>query len=142
MTTVTLADGSKYPIPTGAPGTAAWAREASLIAVAYRQAGDFANADKWQREYGKRWAAYLRVQQGEDLQAVIRAGSWLDGPAAILAYLAKTVKDITDVAVGAGRAVVDWGRWLPWLVGGGLIVLGIAVYQGTIPGIPGGRRRR
>lgn len=132
MTTVQLADGSLYPIPTGAPGSWPWVREASLIAVSYQQAPDMAKAVEWRQEYERRLAVYQRAQAGEDLQMILNAGSWLDGPTKIVAALARTANDILRLAVAIPQTVVNWGRWLPWLVAGALVVVGLGLHRKSI----------
>lgn len=125
MTQVTLADGTLYTVPTGAPGTWPWAREASLIAVAYKQANDFANAYQWEVEFSRRAAAVNAIAAGSDSEAILAAGSWMDGPAAIVAFLGKTVSDLenrADQLVGAGVNVVNW---VPVAVLGLLVVIAL-----------------
>lgn len=125
LTTVILSDGSVYPIPTGAKGTWPWAREASLISVAYQQAGDYANALRWRKEYEARAAAYNAIEAGADMEAVVTAGSWLDGPAAIVAYLAAKASEIIDAAAKVPAAAVSLAMWIPIVVLGALAVLAI-----------------
>lgn len=132
MTTVTLADGTQYPIPTGAPGSYPWVREASLISVAYQQAQDYGNALKWRKEYERRAAAWNAVEAGADMEAIISAGSWLDGPAMIVSYLAKTTQELIDAAAKVPHVALGVVSWVPWLVLGGLVVLGLGLHKGNI----------
>lgn len=131
-TRVTTADGGVYDIPTGTPGSFAWAREASLIAVAYEQAGEPANAYIWAREYEKRVGAWNQIQAGADLQAIIGAGSWLEGPQTIYARLAATVGALLQAFGQAAGGVASWTQWLPWLIGGALVVIGLGFNRGTL----------
>jgi hypothetical protein len=107
-TVVKLSDGTSYTIPGGEKGSAAWAREASLIATAYKQVGDYANAYKWSREYTIRMAAYLRIQAGQDIQMVLDSMSWLRAPGEIIAG-AKRELDKLELLLLAGVVVVGIG---------------------------------
>lgn len=132
MTVVTLADGSLYPIPTGRPGTWAWAREASLISVAYQQAGNFTAALQWRKEFERRASAYNAIESGADMEAIIRAGSWLDGPASIVAYLAGKATDIVDAAAKVPAVALGLVQWLPWLLIAGLAVAAVGFKRGGL----------
>jgi len=132
MTMVQTADGGSFEIPTGALGTWPWAREASLIAVSYQQAGDLTNAYRWAREFERRNVAYNALQAGADYDDIIASTSWLDGPQQILAYLAQKAKDIFDAAADLPRAAVNLAQLLPWLVIGGLIVVGVGFSKGSL----------
>lgn len=134
MTTVTLADGTQYPIPTGQPGTWPWAREASLISVAYQQAGDYTNALSWRKEYERRSAAYNQIGAGADMEAIIDAGSWLDGPREIVAYLATKVSQIIDGAAQIPSVLVDTAKWVPIIALGVLGVVALGFHKGTLRG--------
>lgn len=71
LTTVRLADGTTYQIPGGEYGTAPWARQASLIAVAYRQIGDTAKADEWGRIAERRNLIWRTIESGKDKLEVL-----------------------------------------------------------------------
>lgn len=127
---VQLANGTQYTIPTGPVGSYAWVREASLIAVAYNQIGDTAKAYAWNREYDKRRLVWDKVQAGADLQAILDSmpGDWLTRPLSIIQrvveWAGETVKDVASTAI-------DWAKWLPVLLAGGLVVIGIGLSKGT-----------
>lgn len=139
---VQLKDGSYYDIPQDGPrGSFAWAREASLIATAYNQVGNGAEAAAWQKEYTRRILVWERVQAGEDLQSVLRT---IDAdrlaPLRIVANVVPdTIAKAGDAAgkalEGAGDAVKAAGesiKFLPVILVGILVVLGIGLYRGSL----------
>jgi hypothetical protein len=102
-----------------------------LIAVAYQQLGDATHAYQWNREYDKRRMLWDRVQAGEDLQAILNTmpGDWLTRPIqiiqAVVGGVVDTVKDVADTAI-------DWAKWVPWLLAGGIAVIGLGLFKGTL----------
>lgn len=129
MTTVTLATGELMPIETGPPGTWRWAREASLISVAYQQAGNYGAALQWRKEFERRVIAYNQIEAGADMEAIISAGSWLDGPAMIVSYLAKTASTIIDAAAKVPQVALDWAGWVPWLIVAGVATIAFGFHK-------------
>ena len=132
MTTVRLADGSSYEIPTGAPGSFAWAREASLISVAYQQAGDTASALAWRREYEKRLVAWRSVEDGRDAQSVVEAGSWIDGPRNIMLRVGQTMESLLRAMEQAAKGVGAIPSVVPILAIGLLVVAGIVASRSSV----------
>lgn len=119
--TVKLADGTSYLIPDAGPwGSPTWRRFAFLVAVAYRQVGDTANADKWDREASRRNAIWAALGAGRDRAAVVAqfGADLLTAPAEILA-------DVGNVALGAVR-------WLPWLIVAALAVVALGFQKKTL----------
>lgn len=110
-TTVMLKDGSSYQIPGGNVGSAAWARQASLIATAYRQMGDWMNAYRWEQQYGLRMAAYTRIEQGADMADVVASGSWLSAPERIVQGAASALnKTLLVAALGLVVVGIGFGK--------------------------------
>lgn len=130
-TTVTLRDGTSYIIPGGEPFTWAWARQASLIAVAYRQVGDTANAEIWDREYNRRATAYSMIEAGRDKAEVI-AQFWKDLLVAPLRIAADIGNAVIDTAGRAADTVFDWAKALPVILLVALVVVGVGFYRGSL----------
>lgn len=138
-TTVQLANGSEYVIPSGDPGTFRWVRQAALIRDAYQDLGAKSDADKWDAEYQSRAAAWNAAEAAGDWASVV--GQF------VLDFLTAPVKIIADIGGGVltiGRETLnranEWAKALPWLVGGALVVLGIAAYKQDLTKFS--RRRR
>lgn len=132
-TTVVLADGTTYVIPSGTPGSWPWAIQASKIAVAYQQLGDPGKALAWQREYAKRKLVFDSVEGGRDIQAVIdELGGWgafLLAPFELAYDFTKgLIESLRDLAQ-AGIKIVNW---TPIVAAGIVVVLGIGLYKGSL----------
>lgn len=126
-TTVTTADGSTFTIPSGDYGTYPWVRQASLIAKAYRDIGDTGNAQKWGAEYQRRLAIWDALESGKDYAAVIAQFG-----ADLLTAPIKIAADVGSAAIGVGSTAVATVKWIPLLVIGALVVLGIGFSKGSI----------
>lgn len=130
-TIVQTKDGA-YEIPTGERGTQRWAREASLIAVAYRQAGDYRNADKWQQEYQRRKAIADQVDAGKDLKDIIDASQ--PDLLAPVRIVADTVGALADSLQKIAKGVGDTGEKLPLYIGAlvvGVIIVAVLVAKNS-----------
>ena len=132
MTTVRLANGATYPIPTGAPGSFAWVREAALISVAYQQADDPVNAMAWRREYEKRLVAWRSIEDGRDAESVIKAGSWIQGPQNIVLAAGRTLDTLLQAFEAAARGIGAIPSVLPILAVGLLVVAGIVANRTSV----------
>jgi len=129
-TEVRARNGTTFEIPGGQVGSYAWVRQASLLANLFHDGGDDAAAYRWNREYDKRRLVWDAAQSGADLQEIIRTAS----PDLIAPF--RIVYDAVTGAIRgigeAGGAVLDWARWLPWLLAGGLVVVGTGLYKGSL----------
>jgi hypothetical protein len=141
-TTVQLADGSSYTIPTGEPGSWAWARQANLISVAYRQLGQAELSATWAAEYDRRAAVYNAIEGGRDRAEVLAqfAEDLLTAPVKIL-------QDVGGAVLSVGGSVVRTATTtlalVPVLLIAGLGVLVILAAKGQLPRtIEAARRRR
>lgn len=123
-TVVTLRTGVSYSIPYGEPGTYPWVRQASLIATAYRQVGDNPNADRWTEIYRRRLRAWEIQEQVKDWSAVVGMGV-VDTIAAPLRITAAIGDALLGVAGEVKDRALNWAAWMPWLVLGALVVLGV-----------------
>jgi len=141
-TTVQLANGSTYTIPTGALGSWAWARQANLISVAYRQLGRPDLAATWAAEYDRRAAVYNAIESGRD-RADVLAQFGKD----LLTAPIKILQDIGNAVVTVGGSVVKSATTtlalVPLVLLAGLGVLVILAAKGQLPRtIEAARRRR
>jgi len=100
-TTVELADGSTYTIPTGEPGSFTWARQANLVSVAYRQLGATEEAAAWAAEWDRRSEIYNRIQAGQD-RAMVLAQFVKD----LLTAPFKILQDIGGAVLTTGGSLV------------------------------------
>lgn len=130
-TTVNLADGTSYLIPSGPWGSFTWVRQANLVSVAYRQIGDTGNAERWAVEWQRRTRIWENLQAGADQAAVIVQF----GKDALTAPL-KIAADVGKVAIKTGGAVVTAATttlsMLPLLLLGLLVVVGVGLHKGSI----------
>jgi len=141
-TTVQLATGSSYTIPTGEWGSWAWARQANLISVAYKQLGQAALSQEWAKQYDARAEIYNRIQAGNDQAAVL-----LQFGKDLLTAPVKILQDIGGAVLSVGGSVVKTATTtlalLPIVVIGGVALLLILASKGTLGGtIEAARRRR
>ena len=131
-TTVQLATGSSYTIPTGDVGTWAWARQANLVSVAYRQLGESALADTWAAEFDRRAAVFNAIESGRDRAEVLRqfGADLLTAPIKILA-------DIGGAVITTGGSIVRTTTQtlalVPLVLVAGVAVLLILASKGQIP---------
>lgn len=141
VTTVIYADGSRATIDTGhQAGTFAWVHEATLVATAYRQVGDYQQADVWQREEARREVVWRSIQDGKDAaQSVAEAGRDFVAPSRIAANIGDAIGDVVgavgDVAKGVGKAATGAGEtiaFLPYLLAGVVVVLVIVASKGNL----------
>jgi hypothetical protein len=130
LTIVETADGS-YEIRGGEVGTYPWVRQASLIAAAYHDGGDDAQAYEWTREYNKRRLVWDAAQSGADLRELIASMPSVDlvAPFRIIYDLAAGI--VRTVGRAAGAAI-GWAEWLPWLAAGVVGVAALGFYRGTL----------
>ncbi len=126
-TMVHLADGSEYTIEAGAPGTFRWVRQANLIAEAYRQMGQADRTTQWDREYQRRLSLWTFWGGVED-KAMIAAQAIKDF---LLAPL-RILQDIGGAVIEVGRTTLGTVNWVPWLVVGALIVVGIGFQRRSL----------
>lgn len=140
-TTVQLANGSSYTIPTGDPGTWAWARQASLISVAYKQLGATQEAAAWSQEYDRRATIYNAIESGRDRAEVIQqfAADLLTAPVKILQQIGGAVLSVGGSVV---KTATNTLALVPLLLIGGLAVLVIIAAKGQAPAVLAGVRRR
>lgn len=133
QTIVQTKDGP-YTIPTGERGSFAWAREASLIAKAYRDADNYRDADRWQREYERRLLIWQQVAAGRDLDDIIAAAEPdLLAPVRIVSDLVGKVAEATgNVAEAAGKTALTIADVLPYAIGGVVLVLVIVASKGNL----------
>lgn len=131
-TTVELADGSSYTIPTGEPGSWAWARQANLVSVAYRQLGAVAEAATWATEYDRRAAIYNYIEEGADRNAVL-----LQFGKDLLTAPVKILQDIGGAVLSTGGSLVSTVTGtlalVPVLLVGGVALLLILASKGQLP---------
>lgn len=119
-TTVQLADGTSYVIPSGVVGTFAWVRQANLLSVAYQQLGDPNRSTQWQLEYQKRLNLWYQAQEQED-QAMLLAASvpdWMLAPVKIVKTLAGWIEE-------TGRTAQTLALSLPVVALAALLVIGV-----------------
>jgi len=130
-TTVQLANGSTYTIPTGDVGTWAWARQANLVSVAYRQLGATEESDAWAAESDRRAAVYNWIQSGRDQADVFRQFG-----ADLLTAPVKILQDIGGAVLTVGGSVVKTGlgtlALLPVVIVGGVALLLILASKGQL----------
>lgn len=140
-TTVQLANGSSYTIPTGDVGTWAWARQANLVSVAYRQLGETQASDTWAAEFDRRAAVYNAIESGRDRAEVLRQFG-----ADLLTAPVKILQDIGGAVLSVGGSVVQTGlstlSLLPLVVVGGVALLLILASKGQLaPTLRAAQRR-
>lgn len=138
-TTVRLADGTTYAIqPPGPWGTFSWAKHANHVALAYRQIGDADNAAAWDGEYQRRRNIWDALERGADRAAIARQAGLdlLRAPVLIAADVGRAILGaggaVASGVAAAGQAALGVARWVPLLVLGALIVLGIGLARGTL----------
>lgn len=131
-TTVQLADGSSYVIPTGEVGTWPWARQANLVHVAYRQLGQTALADAWAAEFGRRAAIYNAIESGRDRAAVLLqfGADLLTAPVKILQQIGNAVLTVGGTVV---KTATDTLSLAPLLIVSVIGILVILAVQGQVP---------
>lgn len=113
---VRTADGNVYRIPPAGPwGSFSWARQASLVANAYRQLGNSGEAEKWADEWERRQAVWNALQRGADYAAVVAQ------------FGADLLTAPFEIAIDVGSAAVQAAKWTPYLVIGAAVILAVVV---------------
>jgi hypothetical protein len=131
-TTVQLADGSTYTIPTGAWGSWPWARQANLVSVAYQQLGQAALGAEWAKQFDARAAVYNAIEAGKDRDAVL-----LQFGKDLLTAPLKILQDIGGAVLTVGGSVVKTATTtlalVPLVLIAGVAVLVILTAKGQLP---------
>lgn len=126
-TTVQLADGTAYQIPSGDEGSYPWVRQAALIRDAYQQLGDGADAARWDQEYQQRNSAWNAAQLAGSWAAVLAQGAW--------DFILAPVRIVADLSGGVatiGQSALNLAKVLPLVAIGLVVVAGIAAYRGDL----------
>jgi hypothetical protein len=127
---VQLANGTAYTIPTGVPGTFAWARQAALISDAYAQLGADEIAATWWAEWQRRDTIRKAIEAGQD-----RAAIWQQFGRDLLTAPAKIFQDIGGAVITVGNVALGGLRVLPLVAVGLVVALAAVAIRGQAPAV-------